>query len=99
MLTSTANRNFSNDVLFSFVARTDIGLRRSANEDAFLVTNLGVERNEFEYDSAFHQVSDLGSLLIVADGMGGAAAGDMANRIAVEVTHEVLQYLPANMDS
>ena len=49
----------------SFVAQTDVGLKRKENEDSYLVD----ESNCF---------------FIVADGMGGHAAGDLASRVAVE---------------
>ncbi|MEP7027297.1 MAG: HD domain-containing phosphohydrolase [Candidatus Eisenbacteria bacterium] len=49
--------------------RTDLGCKRSNNEDAFGV---------FEYESA------RGTLLVLADGMGGAAAGEVASRLAVD---------------
>lgn len=50
-----------------YVALTDVGLRREANEDSHAVVEL---------DGAL--------LCIVADGMGGHAAGEVASRIAVE---------------
>ena len=49
----------------SFGSATDMGLRRSTNEDNLLVRD------------------DLG-LFIVADGMGGHAAGEVASQVAVE---------------
>ena len=54
-------------------AATDVGLKRSQNEDRFAVWNaagtLAVTR---------------GVLLVVADGMGGAQAGEVASQLAVE---------------
>ena len=53
-------------------AATDVGLRRSGNEDNFVlwVGDRGRERDS------------LGALLVVADGMGGANAGEVASQLA-----------------
>lgn len=50
--------------------QTDVGLKRNNNQD-------------FVYASD-QKVGSLPSLLIVADGMGGHAAGDLASRVCVE---------------
>ena len=55
----------------TFFAATDVGRKRSHNEDNFLVDE------------------SLG-LFIVADGMGGHAAGEVASAIAVRTIHEVV---------
>lgn len=55
-------------------AATDVGLRRSQNEDHFGV---------WPTDAAAAD-ADRGVLLAVADGMGGARAGEVASRLAVE---------------
>ena len=57
---------------YSFFGLTDVGQKRSHNEDAFL------------YDESH-------GLAIVADGMGGHAAGEIASGIAVEVIHEFIE--------
>jgi protein phosphatase len=54
--------------------RTDIGRRRERNEDC-----LGIYRPERD-----DELDRRGTLLVVADGMGGYAAGEVASRTAVE---------------
>jgi protein phosphatase len=55
-------------------AATDIGLKRSHNEDFF-----GTWKAD---DAAEHD--RFGTLLVIADGMGGSSAGEVASRLAVE---------------
>ncbi len=60
------------------VGRTDVGLKRSNNEDVFLAR------------------SDL-RFCLVADGMGGAAAGELASRYFAETCLKIFSY--ASSDS
>lgn len=60
-------------------ALTDVGLCRTTNEDAVKVMRV-------TFDD-----SRSGIVAIVADGMGGHSAGDVASRIAVSVVEEELQ--------
>lgn len=55
--------------------KTDVGLRRTNNEDAYII----------QKDAAFSAVSD---------GMGGAAAGEIASLIFVQTAQEVFGTLP-----
>ncbi len=57
---------------------TDLGRRRQQNEDSFVVWSPAGEADR----------ARRGALLVVADGMGGAAAGEVASRMAVETVLE-----------
>jgi PPM family protein phosphatase len=71
-------------------AHSDVGRTREHNEDAFVVADLARgEPLPFDHLRT-ERVSDRGTLFMVADGMGGAAAGEIASEMAVEV---VLQQL------
>lgn len=73
-----------------FAAGTDVGLRRKNNEDNFVVCR-DLESNDWllpvSNDSI--QLGRFGSLLVVADGMGGMNAGEVASEIAVETVRQM----------
>lgn len=75
-------------------ALTDVGQIRDHNEDTFLVAELdGTQSVLFQTseDSATALVvGHHGLLLIVADGMGGAASGELASSMASEAILETL---------
>jgi PPM family protein phosphatase len=63
--------------------RTDVGLIREHNEDSFMVVRL----DDNVRDGAAlrkHTLLPKGTLMVVCDGMGGAAAGEVASNMAVE---------------
>ena len=72
-----------NKIKFKIAAKTDVGLERSNNEDNFqassdlLITPMRWVNNEI------CQLGEKGALLVVADGMGGHRAGEVASSIAV----------------
>jgi protein phosphatase len=79
---------------------SDVGKVREKNEDQFLIAELEkamvIRRTTLERDSQT-QLSDAmtGHLLVVADGMGGHADGEVASELAtVTVTRYVLGMLP-----
>ena len=65
--------------------RTDVGRTREHNEDAFVVADLTTGNATLQPEVRTHEVGDRGSLFMVADGMGGAAAGEIASAMAIEV--------------
>jgi protein phosphatase len=62
---------------------TDVGLVREHNEDSFLLLRLDDGNRELEALRK-HGLGARGTLLVVCDGMGGAAAGEVASSLAVE---------------
>jgi PPM family protein phosphatase len=68
--------------------RTDVGQIREHNEDNFFVADLTRKtRSLLEPDRQF-SVGPRGAVLGVCDGMGGAAAGEVASQLAVDIIYE-----------
>ncbi len=65
--------------------RTDVGRTREHNEDAFVVADLTRGNATLQPEVRTHEVGDRGTLFMIADGMGGAAAGEIASAMAIEV--------------
>jgi protein phosphatase len=75
-------------------ALTDVGQLREHNEDNFLVCANLAEGNWFLVETPY-PLSQAGTLLAVADGMGGENAGEVASALAVEAIKEFFSNLPA----
>ncbi|MBI3652196.1 MAG: serine/threonine-protein phosphatase [Acidobacteria bacterium] len=82
--------NLDSENLISVAAISDVGLYRSRNEDAFSIADLTTGMEAAEADATPHRIGERGTLLVVADGMGGAAAGQFASRMAVNVLRKSL---------
>ncbi len=66
------------------IAGTDVGSVRTNNEDNFLLcARLGETNWRSDSQEELTQAGPLGTLLGVADGMGGASAGEVASQLAV----------------
>ena len=78
-------------VSFKLFAGTNIGLREN-NEDNFTVCPDLTSNNWIvpaDYQQAI-QLGKLGCVMVVADGMGGQNAGEVASAIAIETVQEML---------
>ncbi len=89
----------ANNVSVSVFAYTDIGRQRSGNEDAFLIADLTTGKVGLRPDMVTHPIGERGSLLIVSDGMGGAAAGEIASELAVKTIRESLLEMHPGIDA
>jgi len=66
--------------------RTDVGNEREHNEDNFLLADLSARARRFAVGAT--SVGKRGVVLAVCDGMGGAAAGEVASELAVTTLFE-----------
>ncbi|HET7459532.1 MAG TPA: protein phosphatase 2C domain-containing protein [Gemmatimonadaceae bacterium] len=84
------------EIIVRVVGRSDVGRTREHNEDAFAIAGLDGTQPQNGDGSSRDRVSDGvltgltrelggGAVLMVADGMGGAAAGEIASSMAVDV--------------
>jgi protein phosphatase len=77
---------------------TDVGRERDRNEDAYLIATL--QRSMIIHDASqdargWFSGEPAGTLLIVADGMGGQGGGDVASRVAINaVASYLLNVMP-----
>ncbi len=70
---------------FSLAAGTDVGRKREVNEDSILALDLSTYTARLNRSAA---------LLLVADGVGGAAQGEVASRLAIDtIRSEVVDAL------
>jgi PPM family protein phosphatase len=78
-------------VVIRVFGSTDVGRTRDHNEDAFVVAGLpSATPLAFSKELAYTP-GERGAVLMVADGMGGAAAGEIASSMAVDVVLKELR--------
>lgn len=71
-------------------AKSDLGKARDHNEDNFLVADLSRRDCTAPMSEREYELGDRGLLLMVADGMGGAAAGELASEMATDTVYKQL---------
>ncbi len=84
-------------MIVELYAKSDVGRVRRGNEDNFLVLDLSTEQTWTGSDNTNppdpltrFNLGEKGLVLVVSDGMGGALAGDVASRMAVDSVREML---------
>jgi protein phosphatase len=84
-------------MLVDLHAHSDVGRVRRGNEDNFLLLDLTTSRTWSGSDGPENPeelnqfpLGERGLVLVVSDGMGGALAGDVASRMAIEAVRDVL---------
>ncbi|MBX3192923.1 MAG: Stp1/IreP family PP2C-type Ser/Thr phosphatase [Labilithrix sp.] len=78
------------DVRVKLFARTDVGQVREHNEDNFLVADLTRRSRGLLEANRATGIGNQGAVFAVCDGMGGAAAGEIASQLAVDIIYERL---------
>ena len=79
------------DITFKLTVATNVGKVRTNNEDNFIVSS-NLDDDNWYIPRNTNTVLDLegnGCVLVVADGMGGMNAGEVASEIAVDTIREV----------
>ncbi|QQS48686.1 MAG: protein phosphatase 2C domain-containing protein [Acidobacteriota bacterium] len=88
-------------ITLALYAQTDVGMVRGGNEDNFLILDLSsgnswTASDEEPKELLTYPQGYYGSLLAVSDGMGGALAGEVASRMAVETVRDRMLQLQAH---
>jgi PPM family protein phosphatase len=89
--TPSANRAPRGDIIVHVLGRTDVGRTREHNEDAFLVADLTTGAVSEQAEAVTYTLGPRGALFMVADGLGGAAAGEIASGMAVDIVLQELR--------
>ncbi len=76
----------SDQPVVQYASKTDVGMRRSANQDSLVV----------RLCSDYEEWQRCGHLFVVADGMGGHSVGDLASRITVEALPQAFYRVDAD---
>lgn len=74
----------------SAFGRTSVGRLREHNEDSFVLADLSLRTRVDSQGLERASLGPSGALFAVCDGMGGAAAGEVASKLAAEHLYESL---------
>jgi serine/threonine protein phosphatase PrpC len=87
---SGAENGFSpgGEIRLKLFGRTDVGQIREHNEDNFLIADLSRQSRSLMEQDREQVVGKSGTVVAVCDGMGGAAAGEVASKLAVDIIYE-----------
>ena len=84
-----------NSIKLRIAAKTDVGLVRDNNEDNFQASSdLSIEPMRW-VNNEICSLGEKGALLVVADGMGGMNAGEVASELAIETVRSAFR--PQNL--
>jgi PPM family protein phosphatase len=83
-----ASASARGEIRVKLFARTDVGQIREHNEDNFLVADLTRKSRGLLEQNRSSTVGVQGAIFAVCDGMGGAAAGEIASQLAVDILYE-----------
>jgi protein phosphatase len=76
------------EIRLKLFGRTDVGQIREHNEDNFLIADLTRRSRSLMEADREQIVGPAGTVFAVCDGMGGAAAGEVASKLAVDIIYE-----------
>jgi len=93
-------------MIVELYAKTNVGRIRAGNEDNYLLLDLstskawtGTDGEEPPAEMCRIEVGPKGFVMVVSDGMGGALAGDVASRMAVQTVRDILTGEEAGEDA
>jgi len=90
MTETSPTQSSSGEIRVRVFGRTDVGRVREHNEDSFIIADLTRQTRSLREEDRLQTLGERGSLMAVCDGMGGAAAGEVASELAVNIIYEKL---------